>query len=169
MFFLGFIFLFCMVFALGVIVGKGLETEDLFHIGKKEKDDKLLASSSVTIIDKTEEKKQPEPEIKKEVKPAVKTVEKKPAPAKKKTSDEMGGQGKYQIYVRTIKGVRFPINAIPSNKISQVKKKIHQKKGIPIEDQMLSFKDVPLKDEKTVCKSQYCDDANRHSFLHPCP
>ena len=87
MFFLGFIFLFCMVFALGVIVGKGLETEDLFHIGKKEKDDKLLAGSSLTIIDKTEEKKQPEPEIKKEVKPAVKTVEKKPAPAKKKKEE----------------------------------------------------------------------------------
>lgn len=87
MFFLGFIFLFCMVFALGVIVGKGLETEDLFHIGKKEKDDKLLASSSVTIIEKTEEKKQPEPKIKKEVKPAVKTVEKKPAPVKKKKEE----------------------------------------------------------------------------------
>ena len=36
---------------------------------------------------KTEEKKQPEPEIKKEVKPAVKTVEKKPAPAKKKKEE----------------------------------------------------------------------------------
>ena len=72
-----------MVFALGVIVGKGLETEDLFHIGKKEKDDKLLASSSVTIIEKTEEKKQPKPEIKKEVKPAVKTVEKKTSPGQK--------------------------------------------------------------------------------------
>jgi hypothetical protein len=71
---------------------------------------------------------------------------------KKKIDDGPGGKGQYQIYVRTIKGVRFPINAIPSNKISQVKKKIHQKKGIPIQDQMLSFKDVPLKDDKTVCK-----------------
>lgn len=83
---------------------------------------------------------------------------------KKKTNDEPGAKGNYQIYVRTIKGVRFPINAIPSNKISQVKKKIHQKKGIPIEDQMLSFKDVPLKDEKTVCKYQHYDDAMY--FIH---
>ncbi|KAL3913644.1 MAG: hypothetical protein SGARI_000552 [Bacillariaceae sp.] len=68
----------------------------------------------------------------------------------KENNDDPAGNGKYQIYVRTIKGVRFPIQAIPSNKISQVKKKIHQKKGFPVEDQMLTFNDVPLKDDKTV-------------------
>jgi Ubiquitin family len=35
----------------------------------------------------------------------------------------------------------------------QCKKKIHQKKGMPIEDQRLTFNDVPLLDEKTVTGS----------------
>lgn len=93
MFFLGFIFLFCMVFALGVIVGKGLDTEDIFQIGKKEKNENLLASSSVTIVEKKEKQAPPESKIKKDVKPVVKTSdkktqEKKPEPVKKKQQQE---------------------------------------------------------------------------------
>jgi len=88
MFFLGFIVLFFLVFALGVIVGKGLDTEDLFQIRKKEKNDQLLASSSVTIINKNNEKKPPAAEVKKAVKKEVKVAEKKPAPVKKKVVKE---------------------------------------------------------------------------------
>lgn len=72
---------------------------------------------------------------------------------RKEPSNEPSGKGSYQIYVRKVNGVRFPINVIPGNKIMQCKKKIHQKKGIPIEDQRLTFNDVPLKDEKTVIGS----------------
>ena len=71
----------------------------------------------------------------------------------KKNEDKDGGKGSYQIYVRKVNGVRFPISALPGHKISMCKKKIHQKKGIPIEDQRLSFNDVPLKDDKTVSGS----------------
>jgi len=104
MFFLGFIVLFLLVFALGVIVGKGLDTEDLFQIKKKEKNEQLLASSPATVINKSEEKKPDKVEVKEvikqenkvaEKKPGkvevkeiveqeVKVTEKKPAPAKKK-------------------------------------------------------------------------------------
>lgn len=104
MFFLGFIVLFFLVFALGVIVGKGLDTEDLFQIKKKEKNEQLLAGSPATIINKNEEKKPDKVEVKEvikqenkvaEKKPGkvevkeiveqeVKVTEKKPAPAKKK-------------------------------------------------------------------------------------
>lgn len=72
---------------------------------------------------------------------------------KKEPADDPEGKGAYQIYVRKVNGVRFPIHVIPGNKIMQCKKKIHQKKGILIEDQRLTFNDVPLKDEKTVIGS----------------
>ena len=84
MFFLGFIVLFFLVFALGVIVGKGLDTEDLFQIKKKEKNEQLLVSSPATIINKNEEKKPDKVEAKEVIKQEVKVTEKKPVPAKKK-------------------------------------------------------------------------------------
>jgi len=84
MFFLGFIVLFFLVFALGVIVGKGLDTEDLFQIKKKEKNEQLLVSSSATIINKNEEKKPDKVEVKEVVEQEVKVTEKKTAPVKKK-------------------------------------------------------------------------------------
>ena len=54
---------------------------------------------------------------------------------------------------KIVNGVRFPINVIPGNKILQCKKKTHQKKGMPIENQRITFNDVPLLDEKTVTGS----------------
>jgi len=104
MFFLGFIVLFFLVFALGVIVGKGLDSEDIFQIKKKEKSEQLLVSSSATTINNKEEKKPEKAEVKEAVKQEdkitgkkpgkvevkkvaeqeVKVAEKKPAPVKKK-------------------------------------------------------------------------------------
>ena len=78
MFFLGFIVLFFLVFALGVIVGKGLDTENLFQIKKKEKNEQLLASSPATIINKNEEKKPDKVEVKEVVEQEIKVAEKKP-------------------------------------------------------------------------------------------
>jgi len=78
MFFLGFIVLFLLVFALGVIVGKGLDTEDLFQIKKKEKNEQLLVRSPATIINKNEEKKPDKVEVKEVIKQENKVAEKKP-------------------------------------------------------------------------------------------
>lgn len=78
MFFLGFIVLFFLVFALGVIVGKGLDTEGLFQIKKKETNKQLLASSSATITNNKEETKPVKPELNKPIKKEVKVTGKKP-------------------------------------------------------------------------------------------
>lgn len=72
---------------------------------------------------------------------------------KKSSSDDDDKKGTWTIYVRKPDKVTFPISVIPGNKITQCKKKIHEKRGIPIEDQRLFFNDVPLKDEKTVVGS----------------
>lgn len=81
MFFLGFIVLFFLVFALGVIVGNGLDSEDLFQIVKKEKNEQLLVSSSATVNNNKEETKPVKPEIKKLIKKEDKVTVKKPGKA----------------------------------------------------------------------------------------
>ena len=50
---------------------------------------------------------------------------------KKNSGNAPEGKGAYQIYVRKVNGVRFPINVIPGNKIPQCKKRIHQKRAYP--------------------------------------
>ena len=83
MFFLSFILLFFLVFALGVIVGRGLNTEDLFQIRKQEKkSDQLLASSSITIINNKDELEPRSETVKKEAKPEI-VPERKKTPVKK--------------------------------------------------------------------------------------
>jgi len=84
MFFMGFIVLFFLVFALGVIVGKGLDTEDLFQVKKKEKNEQLLAGSPAIIINKNEEKKPDKVEVKEVIKQENKVAEKKPGKVKVK-------------------------------------------------------------------------------------
>jgi len=83
MFFLGFIILFFLVFALGVIVGRGLNTEDLFQIRKQEKkSDQLLASSSITIINNKDELEPRSETVKKVAKLEI-VPERKKTPVKK--------------------------------------------------------------------------------------
>ena len=72
---------------------------------------------------------------------------------KKNKIDDLDKKGPWEIFVRKVDGSRFPISVIPGNKISDCKKKIFAKKDIPVEDQRLSFNDVPLKDLKTVVGS----------------
>jgi hypothetical protein len=72
---------------------------------------------------------------------------------KKSGTDDDDMKGPWTIYVRKPNKVTFPISVIPGNKITQCKKKIYEKKEIPIEDQRLFFNGVPLKDEKTIVGS----------------
>ena len=59
-------------------------------------------------------------------------------------------KNKWQIYVRKVDGQRFPIDTIPTHKLSVCKTKIERKKNIPVVDQRLSFNGETLKDEKTL-------------------
>ena len=74
---------------------------------------------------------------------------------KKRKPDDPADPNKNQwkIHVRTPKGDTFPLMVQPSNRISQIKEKIKAKKGIPPEDQRLSFEGTPLKDTKTLVGS----------------
>mmetsp|Transcript_3346 Transcript_3346/g.7906 ORF Transcript_3346/g.7906 Transcript_3346/m.7906 type:complete len:2026 (+) Transcript_3346:160-6237(+) len=59
-------------------------------------------------------------------------------------------KNKWQIYVRKVDGQRFPIDTIPTHKVSVCKTKIEKKKNIPVADQRLLFNGEPLKDDKTL-------------------
>merc|ERR1712124_12902 len=72
---------------------------------------------------------------------------------KKKKDIDGDKKGPWEIFVKKPSGSRFPIFVIPGNKIAQCKTKICSEKGIPVEEQRLSFNGVPLKDEKTVVGS----------------
>lgn len=71
----------------------------------------------------------------------------------KKQDDDDRTKGLWKIFVRTPSGECFPIFAIPGTKIALCKTKIYDEKEIPVEEQRLSFYDVPLKDEKTLVGS----------------
>ena len=73
---------------------------------------------------------------------------------KGKAIDASVNTGSWEIFVRRPNnGSRFPISVIPGNKIKNIKMKIKEKKSIPLEDQRLSFNNVPLKETKTVVGS----------------
>ena len=140
MFFMGFIVLFFLVFALGVIVGKGLDTEDIFQIRKKEKNDQLLASSSVTILNKNDDKAVPAAEIKKPAKKEVKAAEEKPTPVKKEQKVEK--PAKKIVKKKAVK----PEIKEPAQKQETVKKAVNTEPVVKTE---------PVKEEKYVAKLDY--------------
>eukprot|EP00536_Pseudo-nitzschia_multiseries_P017677 jgi/Psemu1/226071/e_gw1.1720.2.1 len=73
---------------------------------------------------------------------------------KKKTDHKDPNKGPWTVYVRKPSGTTFPLpSAIPGNRISRCKEKILKAKGIPIDEQRLSFQKVPLRDEKTLVGS----------------
>ncbi len=141
MFFSGFIVLFFLVFALGVIVGKGLDTEDLFHITKKEKNDKPPESSPVTIVKKKEEKKPDKVPVKKTVKKEVGVKEKKTEPVKKKVVENK--PAKKTVETKTVqpekkkepKISKEPVKAAPVKEDKYVAKLDYSKPDFPVTDQ----------------------------------
>jgi ubiquitin C len=61
--------------------------------------------------------------------------------------------GKFEIKVKTIKGVVFPLKTPSNTTLNKVKEKIKSKKSIPLEYQRLFFQDKPLLDKKTLKES----------------
>lgn len=129
MFFSGFIVLFFFVFALGVIVGKGLNTVDLFHITKKENIEKPTDNSPVTIVNKKEKIKPDAVPVKKTVKKVV--TEKKPEPVKKKVVENK-----------------------PAKKTAETKTVQPEKKKEPLKTKQ-AVKAEPAKEDKYVAKLDY--------------
>lgn len=74
--------------------------------------------------------------------------------SKKREAELEGKQAKtFEIKVRTHKGEVFPLKVPSSTRITKVKEKINAKRGIPIEDQRLSFKNNAMTDNKTLKES----------------
>ena len=141
MFFLGFIVLFFLVFALGVIVGKGLDTEDLFQIKKKEKNEQLLANSPATIINKNEEKKPDKVEVKEVIKQENKVAEKKPGKIEVK-----------EIVEQEVKVTEKKRGKIEVKEVVEQEVKVTEKKPAPAKKKEVEVKTTKKDVEKKATK-----------------
>ena len=142
LFFLGFIILFIFVFALGVIVGIGLDDRDLFQVKTVKANKKLPASSSASIS-KNKEKKPDKPKVKKALIKEEKVAEKKP--------------DKHQV--KEVKKVKAEEVKTPELKPEPIKKEL-----VKVETEKIEVKDKPavktveldsLNEKKYVAKIDY--------------
>lgn len=61
---------------------------------------------------------------------------------------------KYHVFIRTVCGKRFLIEAEPADTIKDVKTKIQSKEKIAVEHQKLLFNKVQLEDQRTLLESE---------------
>lgn len=70
------------------------------------------------------------------------------------SSDEDEATDKYHVFIRTVCGKRFLIEAEPADTIKDVKTKIQSKEKIAVEHQKLLFNKVQLEDQRTLLESE---------------
>jgi ubiquitin len=78
---------------------------------------------------------------------------------------QSSGGGTKQILIKTLQGKTMTMDVSDSDTIQSVKNRIHEKEGIPVDQQRLVFNGKQLEDDKTVSDYNISADGNA-STIH---
>jgi ubiquitin len=70
-----------------------------------------------------------------------------------------------QLFIKTLQGTTVTVDVEADEPIANIKKKIHEKQGVPVDQQRLIFSGKELQDDKTCSDYNIQKDATLHLVL----
>ncbi len=76
-----------------------------------------------------------------------------------------GGNGSRQVFIKTLQGKTLTLDVKPEDSIGEIKQRIFEKEGIPVDQQRLVFNGKQLEDAQSVNDYNIADGSSVHLVL----